>query len=385
MKRPLVLVAILGGVALSGVAVVWNRNRVEAEIRSMDRATLEQRIKQSPDDPEVFARLGALLVDDNEPEAALAPLEIAARAFPDRPEVAVDQIRALPDPNAGDAFAARWLEAHPGEANVGAERLRIRLRTGDPDGTLAALDTLPEKEQSLAPYMALRGETLLALRRLPEAVTVLKQALALRESSETRLLLARSLVPLQRYGEVVTVCAPLLGAKASTESEVTRARARIYSAGSRLFGPTTVADREEIRKTLESVVSLGSRLELGERFLPEWFLGECLVRAGRFADALAPLRKANTLSPEFPGAWFARARAATAAHYDAEAKGAFRVHRELGALLVRAENAADRAAQAPDDPELATARAKAVDAVANFLGNLPAVPATSPKKDKTRP
>lgn len=371
MKRPLVLVGVLGGVALAGIAVQWNRARVEASIRRMDRATLEERLKASPDDPELFARMGHVLVEDNEPLKALPLLEVASKAFPDRAEIVVDQIRAMPDPNSGDAIAEQYLNRHPKESTVAAERLRIRLRVGDPIGTLAAIDALPKAEAEAPRMRELRGETLLMLRRLPEAVETLSLAVPNGPAPRARLLLARALVPLQRYREVVSACAPLLAPEAAGLSEVTRARARLYSSGSRLFGPTSVAEREDIRRNLESVAAIADRLEPEEAFLPAWFLGECLMRSGRPNDALVPLRQATALAPEFPGAWFARARAAKLAGKTPEAAWAFVVHRGLGKRLSAAENAAERAAQAPNDRLLAAIRNREAAALARFVGTLP--------------
>lgn len=157
----LLLVAALGGV----VAERWRRRqRLERELA---------RLRQV-DTPHNQGKLGALLLAHGRVREAVAPLEVAQAAEPERAEWSyrlAEACERLGDPQAGLRHLERVLALDPDYAYgaVSLAEARLRLALGQPEAALAALRRF-ELGSGPSPHSAcLAARALEALGRGPEA------------------------------------------------------------------------------------------------------------------------------------------------------------------------------------------------------------------------
>ena len=239
-----------------------------------------------------------------------------------------------------------------GDPQTAAKLAHQYLQEGADEQAKALMTEATQRFPQSPEILRSSGEILLSERRLPEAEKALRESLALKDDSETRLLLARVLTPLQRYPEIAALCAPLIAsAPALTATPQQRASAVVYSAGARLNGPLTPAELQGIQSQLREAALPSSALPPEERFLADYFLGESLLREGKPGEAIPSLEKSVAQNPNFPGAIYSLARAYRLSGDEAKSKDLFARHERMSRLMSELDSLNTRLEQRPDDAE----------------------------------
>ena len=205
------------------------------------------------------------------------------------------------------------------------------------------------------------------LRRVNEASDALKAAIKLDDRAEIRLLLAMTLVPQQRYRELRDICLPIVAKGDVGIAEGHAVRARLYLAGAALNLATPVDDIQKTTTDLEDITQKTNFLEPQEQFLPYYFLGECYLRAGKFAAAVRVLQQAVNMAPQFPAALYSLARAVQASKDEATAALLFKRHAKLTSLLSEIDSLSTRLQEKPSDAVLAKRLTDVQDSLDNLL------------------
>jgi tetratricopeptide (TPR) repeat protein len=351
---------LLGALALA--IVVWGGLRLrdsarEQWIASASVDQLEAAAKTHPDEADVLARLGTQLLESGNTARAEPLLSRALELDPSSDRRWTEHSKSILGDREAIEHLNQGLKAIPDSPAILAEIARRELAAGDGqrarDTAATATTASPSSPEAWTAY----AEVMAAFHRQDDAVTAFRRALGLRDTAEARLALARTLVPLQRYDEVIELCSPLTVARPPVAvSKRQRALALTYSSGARLNGPVTAAEMNAILVQLQEAQGLTSELDRGAQFLPSYFLGQCLLRLGRAREAIPPLERCVALGPQFPGGFYALARAYRVAGHADRAEAAR--HAELSRALVALEGLNSRLEQHPDDPEalLQTAR-----------------------------
>jgi tetratricopeptide (TPR) repeat protein len=330
----------------------WKEARWQRWTATASREELQTYLQGHPDQPEVMARLGALLREAGERDQAVRLLRRSVELAPDAETNWIEFSRTLADDREAIRVLQNVLKIEPDSAPALAELSGRDLHLGD----LETARALAEKAVQLSPespeaWRSL-GEVHLALHRQPDAEKAFRKSLALGDDSETRLALAHALIPLQRYPEVIALCAPLLQPTPTLSvSKAQRARALLYTAGARLYQPLTPQEITDVQSQLLEADGPSAMLPPEERFLPPYFLGESFLRMDRPKEAIPYLERSVALGPMFAGSLYSLARAYRLAGETAKADAASERHARLSRILSALEMLSNRLQQRPDDAE----------------------------------
>ena len=363
--------ALIGGIVaaclLTGIGVnQWTVAKHRTWLLNASQADLDKYVPSHPDDSPAKVRLGQINVANKDPRG-IEILKAAADASPGDEAIWFAYVDALIDPSEAMAQLDKYFEVLPDSTKLRTAKARRLAELGDPNGALSLADELIKASGKNADILRVRADAFMLLRRVNEASDALKAAIKLDDRAEIRLLLAMTLVPQQRYRELRDICLPIVAKGDVGIAEGHAVRARLYLAGAALNLATPVDDIQKATSDLEDIVQKTNFLEPQEQFLPYYFLGECYLRAGKFAAAVRVLQQAVNMAPQFPAALYSLARAVQASKDEATAALLFKRHAKLTSLLSEIDSLSTRLQEKPSDAVLAKRLTDVQDSLDNLL------------------
>lgn len=244
-----------------------------------------------------WAGLGASLLLQNRPEAAVEPLSRAVDLLRDQPEIrlqltlALQRCGRLPEARKVlDALLQRW-PAHPaGRHNLGL----LLLQSGDPDGAVEQFRTvLREEPDRFGSWIAL-GRALMAANDPAGAETALACARELRPADpEPRILLGNLLRGLGRLAEAKTQFDEVLTARPGDDAATLGLAELDLAEGKPARGLERLASKLDTPAPPRGAARLAARLLIADDRHPE-----AVRRIGKWLETpgLSPLEKAGLLS-----------------------------------------------------------------------------------------
>lgn len=348
-KRPSRTHILLAGLVIA--VAVWagllvKDYRWHRWLANASQANLRNYVAEHPDHPEALQRLGVLARNRGDRKEAEKLLRHAVELAPDSEQNWIELSRSLADDKEAISTLEAYLKVAPESASTMAELAHRELQSG----SFSSAEATSKKATEIGPLSPdawrVWGDVLAAAGKSPDAEKAYKKALSLRDDPDSRLSLARLWIPLQRYGEIIEICAPVIGSGSAPNISLEhRARALLYTAGARLYGPLTQEETTVLRQQLEEADALSAQLTPGEQFLPPYFLGELYLRIGKPAAAIPFLERSVNLGPTFAGSIYSLARAYRLSGDSAKADAATALHTRISAQNGELEQRNERVRQ----------------------------------------
>jgi len=146
--------------------------------------TFETVLRLDPNDLTANQYLGDLYLRNNRPADAEVKFRRALEIRPDAPEALVGLARSLDAQNKAEAADAyrKYLAAIPNDSRARARLVHLLLEQEKYDDALAELDRAGAGQQPTLESLKLRADIQIAQKHLDDAITTLKQAIALAPS-----------------------------------------------------------------------------------------------------------------------------------------------------------------------------------------------------------
>jgi tetratricopeptide (TPR) repeat protein len=289
---PLILAGLLG---LAGL--LWTApQRRQSYLQKAPRAALEAEVKNAPQDVDALYHLGRRYLEENNPQAALAPLRRAV-GLTVRPEVWEVTAEAIENVE-GAAEALTFLEGFVKQNPQSAEGHRALGRLAQRQRLWNRAYDAAKKATELAPKDALSwhllGRACASSERTQEAEQAYQKAFDVNPNlGETQTGMGEIKMQQKQYTEAATYF------RAAIRIDGEQPIPHLYLGQTLLKGKTTPETLAEAQKSLEKCKELRPDITL-----VYFILGQCYAAQGKWEEARTHLEKAQEVKPEEMGIYF---------------------------------------------------------------------------------